>query len=530
MAAFDENPFASLLKVGRPENALPGNLSEALASQLQGITGLVIYPSSLAVSKGILYALGRKDIDKYLLIGACQRSQLGTFLKFAVGKGTAELQGLKLYLATCPTSHEPAMLIRQALPYTCPVLVGTTAALGCGDRLGIATPGHVRAVRGTGLAGIFAQQSIREMTRTERTPEEVMDAATWGVMQEGYRTGFGSDADHLKTTVDIDRCLSVGFTMFTVDPGEHVDDAADSASQSEVAVKFEQLPWDGLESTPGDCRNRYVGQTFKLPELTLDFSEETLFRAAVKYGRAVAHTVKMYRHLLEKAGEGNFELEMSVDETETPTSPSEHFFIASELCRLGVKWVSLAPRFVGDFEKGVDYKGDLARFEECFAQHVAIARELGPYKISIHSGSDKFSIYPIAARLAGQLVHLKTAGTSYLEALRVIAEIKPVLFREVLEFARSRYHEDRASYHVSADLNKVPGTPELSDQQLPGILDQFDGRQMLHVTFGSVLTWKEGRQYRFRDRLLLALRQNEQRYYQQLERHLGRHAAPFRKA
>ena len=93
----------------------------------------------------------------------------------------------------------------------------------------------------------------------------------------------------------------------------------------------------------------------------------------------------------------------------------------SELLRLGVKFVSLAPRFVGRFEKGVDYIGDLALFEAELAQHAAVQKHFGNYKISIHSGSDKFSIYPLFAKYTEGKVHLKTAGTSYLEALRVMA-------------------------------------------------------------------------------------------------------------
>ncbi|RLC89825.1 MAG: hypothetical protein DRI77_15340, partial [Chloroflexi bacterium] len=153
---------------------------------------------------------------------------------------------------------------------------------------------------------------------------------------------------------------------------------------------------------------------------------------------------------------------------------------------------------------------------------------LGPYKLSVHSGSDKFSIYPIIAQLAGDLVHLKTAGTSYLEALRALASIDPALFREILGFARVRYDADRATYHVSADPAKVPWPDQLSDVELAGVLDTFDGRQVLHVTFGSVLTARDPRGgYRFRERLLDALRADEEVYYATLEKHLGRHLAPF---
>ena len=106
------------------------------------------------------------------------------------------------------------------------------------------------------------------------------------------------------------------------------------------------------------------------------------------------HVAAMYNHLVQSAGKRIFELEVSVDETEQPTSHAEHVYIASGLKRLGVKWVSLAPRFIGRFEKGVDYIGSVSAFENDIAGHAAIARQLGPYKLSLHSGSDKFSIYP----------------------------------------------------------------------------------------------------------------------------------------
>ena len=236
----------------------------------------------------------------------------------------------------------------------------------------------------------------------------------------------------------------------------------------------------------------------------------------------------MHQHLSTQAGKRPFEFEVSVDETQTPTSIAEHYYVAAELKRLGVKWVSLAPRFIGDFEKGVDYIGDLDRFRTEFAQHVAVAQNLGPYKISLHSGSDKFSIYPIAAELAGQLVHLKTAGTSYLEALRAIARVNPPLFREILTFAKERYPTDRATYHVSATVDRVADPKTLTDEQLPDILDQFDTREACHVTFGSVLrNQKPDGSFIFREQFFKTLRENETVYYDILEHHIGKHISPF---
>ncbi len=246
--------------------------------------------------------------------------------------------------------------------------------------------------------------------------------------------------------------------------------------------------------------------------------EGAILRAAAKYGAAVAYVVAMYRHL---AGKGiTFELEVSVDETETPTTPAEHYYVASELRRLGVSWVSLAPRYVGRFEKGVDYIGDPEALKTDLEAHAAIARALGPYKLSLHSGSDKFTVYPMIAAATRGLVHLKTAGTSYLEALRVLAQMDPALFREILAFARDRYPEDRASYHVSAEVSRVPAPADLTDEQLPALLKDFDARELLHVTFGSALAT-------FGSQLMAFLESHEEAYYRTLERHFYRHLRPF---
>ncbi len=131
------------------------------------------------------------------------------------------------------------------------------------------------------------------------------------------------------------------------------------------------------------------------------------------------------------------------------------------------------------------------------------------------------------AELTGGLVHLKTAGTSWLEAVRAVGRIDPALFREIYDFARGRYETDKASYHVSADIAKVPPAKELSDARLPEMLDDFHARQVLHVTFGSVLTADNGE--RFRKRFYAALQRDEEVHYAALVKHIGRHVAPFAK-
>jgi hypothetical protein len=499
----------------------PASPTEAddLAAKLGQAFDLTIYPSSMALIEGALFFLGHTDQEKRLgVICVGQVDIEGE-------RHQATIDGERVVLDIGPLTPANAAVLRRELSWLRPQPLGLQKSAGCGDRLGLATPGHVRAVRQcSGIVPIFAQQSVRENARTGRTPQQVLDDATWGLFQEGWRAPWGADADHLKTPADVDAFAAAGYTFYTVDPGDHVDNEAHTAARSILVDKLDALPWDVVEDTPQDLNKRYLGRAFNVGGgFELVFSEGIFQRAAAKYGRAIAHTAQMYRHLVSRMGDKPFELEVSVDETETPTSPHEHFFVASELKRLGVQWVSLAPRYIGRFEKGVDYIGDLAQFEAEFVKHVAIARHLGPYKLSLHSGSDKFSIYPIIARHAGDLVHLKTAGTSYLEALRAIASIDPPLFREVLAFAHERYGKDQATYHVSADPAKVPAPDQLTDSELAGVLDLFDGRQVLHVTFGSVLE-------RFGQRLRERLAQHEGAHYAALETHFCKHLMPFMSA
>ncbi len=407
-----------------------------------------------------------------------------------------------------------------------PVPLGLRRSFGFGDRLGLATPGHLAAVRGTGFAPIFAQQSIREMTRTQRTPEEVVRAAQEALATAGYAEPWGADGDHLKTPDDVARTAAAGFCFFTIDPSAFVNNAADAMSSSELAAAvglldadqvFGERPW----------QNEYLGRAFEVSDgLVLEFGQEDLWRAAVKYGRAVAHAADMGRHIAEAAGPGGFEIEVSVDETDSPTRPLEHLFFGLELKARGVpNVVSLAPRFIGEFEKGIDYRGDDVAFEAALRQHVAIAGFCGPYKVSIHSGSDKFAIYPAIGRVCGELLHVKTAGTSYLEALRVVARTAPATFGELGEYCRGRFATDRQSYHISTTEAEIAALPPYSGTaDEPAWLDERVGRQLLHVTFGSALTVAtDARGRRFKDAILELLERHSDLHWDFLVRHLGRH-------
>ncbi len=409
--------------------------------------------------------------------------------------------------------------------------LGTAPSFGFGDRLGLATPGHLAALLHAGgpIKGIFAQQSIREMSRTQRTPTDVMSAAYDTLREAGFDDEWGADADHLKTPADVDLTADAGFVFFTIDPSDFVDQRADHYSAAEVETRYQPPPWI----------DTYLSRTFRIGDgLSLDFDELTVKRAAVKYGKAIDHAVSLAAYIKQAAEQRQqlHEIEISVDETDQPTTLHEHFIIADQLVKAGINLVSLAPRFVGELEKGVDYKGNLDTLAASLKDHAAIARHVGPYKLSLHSGSDKLSMYALLTQATGGLVHVKTAGTSYLEALRVAARHDAHLFRAIIDFSRSRYDTDKATYHVSATLNDAPAPADIADHdELESVyLEKWDtvpqgqgftapARQVLHCTFGSVLTHDD-----LGPRLRDVLVANPQTHRDILAEHFARHLEALR--
>lgn len=377
--------------------------------------------------------------------------------------------------------------------------LGLQASFGFGDRIGLATPGHVAALKkyGEGILPIFPQQSIREMSRTQRSPEGVMKDALDALATCGWEGVTGADADHLKTQEDVIRTMDAGFTFFTIDPSDVVDEKADSYDADTLAKKFEAVS-DRI-SWIGD----YAGKSITLNTgASITFDETVIRRAAVKYGLALIKAAELARFIRERAEAQNrpYEIEVSVDETEQPTTLAEHYIIADQLIRNQVKLVSLAPRFVGHMEKGVDYIGDLEALAASMADHNAVTEMLGPYKLSLHSGSDKISMYTPFAKATQGRFHVKTAGTSYLEALRVAALKNPALFADIVTLSRAHYEKDKATYHVHATLADAPEAGEVDAKALErhylecwedvptGMGFTAPGRQILHCCFGTVLT------------------------------------------
>jgi tagaturonate epimerase len=408
--------------------------------------------------------------------------------------------------------------------------LGLQPSFGFGDRIGLATPGHVAAMKqaGAGIAPVFTQQSIREMTRTGRTPTQVVADAVAGMEEAGWTAPSGADADHLKTPADVDVTSAAGFTFYTIDPSEHVDGHADDYDEPLLRERFAPL-----QSRVGWFET-YREHRVSLPNGTaFTIDERAAMRCAVKYGAAIEHAIQLAEYIgqvNEKAGR-QVELELSIDETPQPTTLAEHYIIADQFRRRGVQLTSLAPRFIGEFEKGVDYKGEPAALEKSLNDHAAIARTLGPYKLSLHSGSDKLSLYPILARTTRGAFHVKTAGTSYLEAVRVAARHDEPLFREIVETSRQHYDRDRATYHVSARVNDLPSARDVSSaKELEATyLEHWSdvpadcgftapGRQVLHCTFGTVLMDKN-----LGPRLREVLRAHSDTYTEILADHFARH-------
>jgi hypothetical protein len=415
----------------------------------------------------------------------------------------------------------------ELFPFTKPVsLREHRITIGTGDRLGMATPGHIRAVQKFGVRPVLAQQSVRENTQTGRSFEEVVSDAAWAVFQENFQDGYGADGDHLKSLQEIKDALDAGVSMITLDLSEKLNPEASDCPTELLERQFREEIHEGDSEV---LLHLFLDKEFEFKgphgAFSIQFDEESVKRNILLFHKAVDFIEEAYRLLLSRFGNRHVvDFEISVDETSFPTAPENHLFFIIALTRKGVKIDALAPRFVGEFQKAIDYRGNLGEFRKQFYQHVLIALNYGNYKISIHSGSDKFSAFPPMGELAEGGLHLKTAGTSWLEAVRLIASLSPSLYREMHRWALSKFGDASKLYHVTTDLNRIPKLEELQDQELPTLLDQDDSRQLLHITYGYLLNAKDGRgRYLFKDKIRQLLAQYEEDYWSFLERHIGKH-------
>ncbi len=462
-----------------------------------------VYPNSVnEIGSSKIYMVKEKDADKLVIEGALGSLFEGRYCE-CCGKTIA------------PLTHKNADVLRSLFDWTAPKpVLRNKRSMGVGDRLGIACPGHIRVFNKYDMSPIFAQQSIRELNLTERTYEDVLDCVTFSVYREGFKRGFGADGDHLKTEKDIEYALGLKFSMITLDCSEHI--RGDVAGMSDAAVDAECYLSE-------DVKAKYLGKTFTVEDSELTFTEQELKRIVLIYGGAIKFATYIYEKYI-KAIRDKVDFELSIDETATPTTPLQHFFVAKELPNPGVGLMTVAPRFCGEFQKGIDYIGDLAQFESELKVHAAIARHFG-YKLSIHSGSDKFSTFELIGKYTKGNFHVKTAGTNWLEAMRAVAAADPKLYREVHKYALSRFEDATKFYHVTTDLTKIPDIDTLSDEELPTLFTMNDARQLIHITYGFILTDKnEKGEYVFKDRLYKFWRENEDVYAAMLEKHIGHHA------
>lgn len=419
--------------------------------------------------------------------------------------GKAFNTGNKCYLVA-ELNHDNACALRKLFPFTAPsAVLSAERTFGVGDRLGIACPGHIRVFKEYDARPVFAQQSIRELTLTNRSFADVLDAVTFSVFREGFKDGFGADGDHLKKPEEIEYALENGYTMITLDLSEHIQNSA---------------PGD-LE-IPAYLRNRYLHRIFTVEDEEISFSETDLKECFHVYGKALEFAKQVYhKYILPNERKVNFEV--SIDETERPTTPAQHYFVANELVSAGVKLDTLAPRFCGEFQKGIDYIGDLEQFEKELKVHAAIARHFG-YRLSFHSGSDKFSIFKLVGKYTQGRFHVKTAGTNWLVAMLVVAMKDPGLYREIHAYALEKFSEARSYYHVTTDLTKIPNLEDVKDEELPAYFENNDARQLIHITYGFILNAKnEDGSYRFKDPLYALWRKYEETYAEMLYRHIGKH-------
>jgi len=414
----------------------------------------------------------------------------------------------------CPQNRKNANILRGEISYLNPVSrKGHKFTIGLGDRLGCAGEGHLKLLAGKGIFPVLAQQSIRELNLTGRTYEDVLASAVWAVFNEGYTDGYGADGDHLKQPFEIEYAIACGFSMITLDCSEHIDNTIVSMDDAALNAKYEEI-------SPA-IRKAYEEKYLNCTECGVTFTKKSLMQSVLIYSDAIEYTEMIYNRFIKPNG---IDFEMSIDETATATSPENHYFLASELYTRGIVCETLAPRFCGEFQKGIDYIGDVAQFKKEYIVHDRIARHFG-YRVSVHSGSDKFSVFPVIHEVSTGGVHVKTAGTNWLEALRVVAKLEPSLIREMYTYAVEKLPVAQAYYHIRPSQADAPSIENMPDSQLPTLLDMEDTRQILHITYGLLLNEKCDGEYVFRDRLYACLKNNRAAMADGLKVHIGKHLA-----
>ena len=379
-------------------------------------------------------------------------------------------------------------------------------SFGVGDRFAHQAKAQLAAFQKLEKDGIHVapvwNKSNREHTFIGSEPQSVFDAAQVAVKELGWNHSWHVDADHINLKT-VDRFMACS-DFFTID-------VADSIGKPAAAIDVQAF----LNRHP-----ELVG-VLNIPGVTVPFTttRAEVERVAAKYLLAVQDAGKIYRHIATAKGEDRIIAEVSMDETDLPQTPPELLIILALLADEKVRLQTIAPKFTGRFNKGVDYVGDLVQFEKEFNDDLAvIAHAVKQYglpanlKLSVHSGSDKFSLYPIirkALAKTGAGLHIKTAGTSWLEELSGLAEAGGdglALAKEIYAYALEHVDELCAPYAsvIDIDRSKLPSSstvntwtgPQLASalRHIPGHPDfNANMRQLLHVSFK--IAAKAGQRY-----------------------------------
>jgi hypothetical protein len=368
-------------------------------------------------------------------------------------------------------------------------------SIGIGDRFGLEGRAQLRALKKAQDKGVEVtpvwNKSNREHTLIGTEPSTTRVAAANAVKAEGWTRPFFVDADHigLKT---VDRFVKA-CDFFTLDVADFIGKAAPD-NEIDQFVK-------AVTPHTGTLRHPLLDGELKV-------SVEELRTFAKKYLYALQEAGKTYVHIKKNKGEGNFITEVSVDEAYDPQTPSELYLFLAGLAHLGIAAQTVAPKFSGKFLKGIDYVGNVAAFAKEFKEDVAVIsiatekfalpKEL---KLSVHSGSDKFSLYPHIYSIlknSGSGVHLKTAGTTWLEEVIGLAADKNTLpiAKKIYMFAFDRFEELRKPYEtvVEIEQSKLPkpsAVTQWSSDQFVGALKHDQGsktldrnfRQLVHIAF-----------------------------------------------
>ena len=335
-------------------------------------------------------------------------------------------------------------------------------------------------------------KSNREHQIIGTEPADTRREADEAVMAMGYGKPYFVDADHINMN-NVDRFIDAS-DFFTIDVADYIGKPADAESVSKFIEN--NLKYAGTLSIPG------IQEPFKVDRSLLEL-------LAGKYLFAAQEAGRIYRHIAYKKGADNFVTEVSMDEVDAPQTPIEIFFILSALAQEKIPAQTIAPKFTGRFNKGVEYVGDTAQFEKEVREDLLVidfaVKEFGlpeGLKLSIHSGSDKFSIYPIMGRLIRQYdkgIHIKTAGTTWLEeniGLALADDQALELAKKIAISALGRMEELCIPYATVIDINpaNLPTAEQIAswdgnqyaralrhNQQDP--LYNPDFRQLVHVSY-----------------------------------------------